>query len=1070
MRSRSCWRTSLALSSVVHLGLVIGFPVQPSRVEAQQTGWPGENKISVWNAPTRFLVVQAVAQGRPTIPLIVAANRGETERVEQLITSRHGTILKVIPEIGYIHAIFPTSQVFWLQQQAQVTDLEVVGDLKFGRNLQTGFPSRMKETIAAALQQENLEKEKDRKFQELQNRVGKLWGKVDLSLPLLPPDLLRDPRINANTYLLQPEWLKAHPTWDGRGITILSLEGAPDLDNPALQEAKDLQGNSIRKVPGVVDVVDRTPRTVAGDSDDDDALYSGEVRFGKAAKLHDGTVCPRPKAPADKVGVWKAFHYEQRLEYCVDWSTKDHVARIDINRNGSFDDDAPLRDFNKSYDFVKLPYSINFDDGQPEHHFTAYLLYDSSTETVRILQTGGDHTAMTSTAAAGTGYMNTSIGGMAPASRVMFFSFTHLSEVIEGLWSATSRPDVDLVTNSATIGGDSFANSGRTVTLMLLDRIMEVQGKPILTAVGNYGTPFEQGYDHSRLIIGVGGYIRDAQLQLYRFNNRTLETPISDYVFEDSASGPSPDGSFSTDILAPEVGIAGADCGSDHYTGSAYEGQVGLAYRMPPCYSISGGTSTAAPRAAGAVALLLSAAKQEGLRPTVAQIKTALAVSARYLPEQPAFRQGPGLLQLPDAWAALEEAARKPPVSIVASTPDLSPLYPQFWDGPLVGKSIYVTRGFHPGEKKSLKLDLDLSGLEATDLSFTLLGNDGTFNITAREANGRSKMTLLLSAEATAIGNKSAILEVRAKGWTYPVARFPILVVATPSPDKLRTGVSLSGTYSLASSDFFLFEPPKDAAAIEVDGTATGDPMNIEFVMTTNPTLTFNSGHGLQYADPIFNGQRKYILPLQHSDIVGMKITNSRVGDTPDQPTQFHFTVRALTQAELLSSGNHKSGVLAVEAESQVPARTVLGTPIRERDVSVPLKGVDAMVISFPNARSEPGHSQLAAVHLYMPPDERGKKRLWNYYSNVSRDTIIPIPRPISGTWKVMLTGSDPGPIKVELLRKSDRKESGPERSYFAFGSLCDGATCANTWPLDDPFWRSMPLFPLPAHAQTKSK
>ena len=1046
------------------LTLAIGLSVHPSRIEAQQTGWPGESKNSVWNAPTRFLVIQAVAQGRQTIPLIIAACRGETERVEQLITSRHGTILNVIPEIGYIHATLPTNQVEWLQQQPQVTDLEVVGDLKFGHNLQTAIPDRIKETIAAALRQENLEKEKDRKFEEQQNRVGKLWGRADLSLPQLPPNLLREPRINANSYLLQPEWLKAHPTWDGRGITILSLEGAPGLDNPALQEAKDLQGNSIRKVPSIIDIMDRTNRTAADDSDDDDALYSGVVRFGKPAKLHDGTICPPPKALTDKVGVWKAFHYEQRPEYCVDWSTTDHVARIDINRNGTFDDDPPLRDFNKSYDFVKLPYSINFDDGQAEHYFTAYLLYNSSTEMVRILQTEGDHSAMTSTAAAGTGYMNTPIGGMAPSSRLMFFSFNHLSEMIEGLWAATSRPDVDLVTNSATIGGDNFANSGRTVTLMLLDRIMEVQGKPILTAVGNTGLPFEQGYDHSRLIIGVGGYVSDAQLQLYRWNNRTLETPSSDYVFEDSASGPSPDGSFSTDILAPEVGVAGADCGSDHYTGSAYGGQVGLVYRLPPCYSISGGTSSATPRAAGAVALLLSAAKQEGLWPTVAQIKTALVVSARYLPEQPAFRQGPGLLQLSDAWAALEEAVRKGPVSIVTKTPDLSPLYPQFWNGPLVGKSIYVTRGFHPGEKKDLRLDLDLSGLEAADLSFDLLGNDGTFNITSREAIGRNKMTLLLSAEATSIGNKSAIIEIRAKGWIYPVARFPVLVVATPSPEKLHTGISFSGTYSLASSDFFLLEPPKDAVAIEIDGTATGNPMNIEFVMTTNPALTFNASHGTQYADPIFNGRRRYILPLQHSDIVGMKITNSRVGETPDQPSQFHFTVRALTRAELFSSSSHKSGVLAVVAESQVPTHAVLGTPIRERDISVPSIGVDAMVISFPNAKDDPRRSQVASVNLYMPPDKRGRVRLWNYYSIVTRDTIIPIPRPAGGAWKVMLTGQDPGPIKVEMLRKSDQKLSRPERSYLPFGSLCDGGACADTWPLSDPFWRSMPLFPLPAH------
>ena len=50
--------------------------------------------------------------------------------------------------------------------------------------------------------------------------------------------------------------------------------------------------------------------------------------------------------------------------------------------------------------------------------------------------------------------------------------------------------------------------------------------------------------------------------------------------------------------------------------------------------------------------------------------------------------------------------------------------------------------------------------------------------------------------------------------------------------------------------------------------------------MSTKPHLGFESGHGDQWDSFILNGRRKYILPLLHSDIVGMKIANGRAGDS----------------------------------------------------------------------------------------------------------------------------------------------------------------------------------------------
>jgi hypothetical protein len=1055
---------------LVFLLLVFAF-LNCEYARAQDTGWPSEHKEHELNAPTKFLVTQAIANGRKEIPVMVAANKDETEKVEQLILQAGGSVLNSIPEIGYIHAILPVDKAWWLIRQAAVTDLAIAGGEMFRDDLRPALLPAIQETDTAAGSKEKVEAEEQKKIDAVDREKGKVGGAVDLALPLLPTALLETkPGLNANAYLQRPEWLKAHPAWDGRGVTIVSAEGMPGVDHPALQEAKDICGNPIPKIGGVIDGVDyehRNPANYifskypAGNYfPSNEYAYSGEVKFGVDAKLSDGTACPKPESAGEEVGVWKVHHYYVQSEYCVAWILHDKVARIDLNRDGQFTDDQPLYDFNQTRSFVRVPYIAKPEDGRSEHYFTVYLIYDNSTGIVSILPSDGDHSAMTATAAAGTGFMGTNIGGMAPNARMMFMRpRDRLSDYVEGTWKAMARPDVDLLTDSAGIGGDNFPSEALTVAMLFHDRISEVTRKPMIAAAGNWGLPFEAGYNYSRLVIGVGGYISGEQMQAFRYSKQSLKIPLADYVIDYSSSGPNADGGLSTDILTPVPGIVGADCGSDHYAANAAEAQVGFAYRLPPCYAIGNGTSIATPRAAGAVALMLSAAKQEHLKVTPAEIKNALIVSARYLPNQPAFWQGPGLLQVEDAWKALQEAARKPSVSIISSTPDLLPLYPQHWRGPLIGKSIYITRGFHPGEKKELSLNLNVTGISTKGLSFKLLGNDGTYNIASIKCDSKGHARIVLNAVARSVGNKSALLEVRAKGRTYPMARLPILLAATPSPQSLRIGVTLGGKYGIPASDLFIFEPPEGTAALEIVGTVKGSPLRVSLVMGTNQTLTYDPDHGRQETGWIETGRnRKFIVPLQHPDLVGMMISNRETGNDSWRATEYKFAVRALTAAELEASASHDAPVLAVTTEEQFQAVPIPETPAREADIAIP-DDTDAVVISFPQIAFNPAKPYATEAYLY---DPRGEKQgLWNYFPVIDHSTHLAVPKPRAGTWKLVLLGTDPGPIKIEFLRHTAKGITAASQQYLAFGALCSGAECADTWPLDNPLWRFMPLFPI---------
>src|SRR2546429_9476874 len=98
------------------------------------------------------------------------------------------------------------------------------------------------------------------------------------------------------------------------------------------------------------------------------------------------------------------------------------------------------------------------------------------------------------------------------------------------------------------------------------------------------------------------------------------------------------------DILAPVLSIAAAPC-SEEQKPARY-----LVYTLPPCYMLGGGTSSATPHAAGAGAVLVSAAKQAGGPHDATRLAWAPRTSARPLSRYGVPQQVGGLIQLPQAW------------------------------------------------------------------------------------------------------------------------------------------------------------------------------------------------------------------------------------------------------------------------------------------------------------------------------------------------------------------------------------------------------------------------------------
>src|SRR5581483_7207737 len=221
------------------------------------------------------------------------------------------------------------------------------------------------------------------------------------------------------------------------------------------------------------------------------------------------------------------------------------------------------------------------------------------------------------------------------------------------------------------------------------------------------------------LVVSVGAYqSRDS----YLANWGAYVEQYDNLHWGGLSHGPSGIGQLKPDFIAPSGQIS-TDPG--YRMGALRHGL----FQLPPGYSIDGGTSTATPMAAGATALVLSAAKQRGLKYDATRVKAALQASARYLPRYAAHEQGSGLVQVDAAVAMLARLQTSPIITIESRAPVRTRLS-DLLATPNEGVGLYEREGWKPGDRGERTVTLTRTSGAAGPMTFSLAwqGDDGTFS------------------------------------------------------------------------------------------------------------------------------------------------------------------------------------------------------------------------------------------------------------------------------------------------------------------------------------------------------
>lgn len=310
---------------------------------------------------------------------------------------------------------------------------------------------------------------------------------------------------------------------------------------------------------------------------------------------------------------------------------------IDTDEDGDLRNERVLQPFGVAGDlasFGDLPFT-NF----------GVQVYESG-QLLSVVTVAGDHGTHVASIAAGHVPGERGRDGIAPGARILSIkigdqrnngSSSAVSSARAG--AALARHKADIV--NVSYGGRSLLQDGRDANSRHYDALVERYDVLAVMSAGNngpaLGTAGTAGAE-ARRVLGVGAYLSpEMGAALYS----TL-APARQGAQAFSSRGPTKDGDFGVDVMAPGAAVAAVSAETLQGAG------------------LKNGTSMASPSAAGVAALVLSAARQARLDASPARLRAALMLGAAPLPQEEPFTRGGGLVNAPGAWKKLNELQGQP--------------------------------------------------------------------------------------------------------------------------------------------------------------------------------------------------------------------------------------------------------------------------------------------------------------------------------------------------------------------------------------------------------------------------
>ncbi len=823
------------------------------------------------------LLAEAEAKKAPTVTLIVATEKGETKGVADDLKGLGAAVTERYDTIGFVLAKVPTDKV------VKAATLPGVSAVDLDETIQRPDP---------------------RPDRAADGRKAAKQG-TTLSGPGA------DTRA-ANPYMPTNEtgavkFVDRNPEWDGRGVTIGIMDSGVDLEHPALQQTTTGERKIVDWVTATDPFEDATWRPmiteVTGPTFSAAGLTwtapAGTYRFNRFSE--SVTNSSDPAGDVNRDG-------DRTDAFGILFDPATNNIWVDTDNDNDFTDEAVMRPYKEKFDVGY--FGTDNPATAVKERMSFVVEYRKNVDTAPVGGPGlvdyvnigiiesahGTHVA--GITAANDMLGNDAFDGAAPGAKLV--SARACSWGGGCTYAALTTGMADLVINrgvdviNMSIGGLPALNDGNNARAELYNNLITTYGVQMFISAGNSGPGVNTVGDPSvsANVVSVAASVsRDTWLANYGSVVKKKNA-----LFNFSSRGPREDGGAKPNIAAPGSAISTTPV----WQAGSPVPEAG--YALPPGYGMFNGTSMASPQAAGAAALLLSAAKDNDLGVTPAGLRRAIYSSAKPIAGVPTYGQGYGMFDVPGAWKLLRKGVTTR--SYVSDAPVCTVLSGQLAT-PNRGTGVYnrcgsADGGHKVGQSKTYQVKLTRTSGPAGNIRHNvgLRGNDGTFSAPKSVTLPLNRtVTVSVTAKPKSVGAHSTIVTVDDPATTGIDFEVSAVVVASNDVKKPAFAYSAEGSVDRNSTTSYFVTVPPGAGALQVNlsGIATGS--QTRFVAFNPYGVPVDSTSSLNcytnFTSPCNAYERDYQNPIP--GVWEIEVESRRTSPALNNPYQLQARVQGVT-------------------------------------------------------------------------------------------------------------------------------------------------------------------------------
>ncbi|MFI1568002.1 S8 family serine peptidase [Streptomyces sp. NPDC020490] len=850
--ARRVARVAVAAGLVTALSAAGPIPMAFS-ADAPAAAAPSDGTVKSANAKLGSddadLLAAAKAAGDKNVTMMIATAPGKTEQVAgELDAVKGGSVGRTYDKLGYVRATVPTAKAD--AAIAAAAKLSSVHGIDLRDEIPLDDPSATGTAKSVT--------------------TAESYPAPDKNTPAKNP-------YNPSFETGAVDFVQDHPKADGRGVTIGILDSGVDLGHPALQKTTTGERKIVDWVTATDPIVDSdaTWRPMVTSVSGPSFTYGGKSWTAPAGSYQVSLFRESVTAGGDAKGDANRDG-DTTDSWGVLYDAAAGTVRVDLNNNNDFSDDTPMKPYKDGFQVGYFGTDDPSTDVVERQPFVVQIRKDvpmdpyggdwvgKKVDFVNIGVIESEHGTHVAGITSANGLFGGEMNGAAPGAKIVSSRACTWSggctnvALTEGMIDLVVNRGVDIVNMS--IGGLPALNDGNNARAELYTRLIDTYGVQLVISAGNSGpganTIGDPGLADKVISVGAG-ISRATWASNY---GSGVEKKYAMMPF--SSRGPREDGGFTPTLVAPGASI---NTTQTWLPGSPV---AEAGYSLPAGYSMLQGTSMASPQAAGASALLLSAAKQKGMALTPATLRTALTSTAHHIRGVQAYEEGAGRIDIVDAWDAIRDGATAHDYTVKAP---VDTAIDQFLKTPGYGTGLYDREGgLKAGQKKTYDVTVTrTSGPDRAVRHELSLANNagGTFRIVGSDEVKlplNQPVTVKVQAAPRSAGIKSAILEVddpKTEGTDEQI--LTTVVVSAP----VKYTFSAAGTVQRNSSQSYFVTVPEGAKSLEVAIGGLKDKSQTRFIAihpygtpvdTTSTPFCYNNyldGNGCKpdvraYADP----------------------------------------------------------------------------------------------------------------------------------------------------------------------------------------------------------------------------